>query len=101
MHFSYFDISLEIKIFLVMFDIYANEIVLYVRVKWSTNVWNQNNFLFSLCLGIFEPCSYHQFVKFCNFQDFPFFVTILKKIEMVFKPKLTLCLLIKVSLAQA
>ncbi len=77
-----------------MCDIYANGIVLYVRGKWSTKVWNQNNFLFSLCLGIFKPCSSHQFVTFCNIWDFPFFVTISKKIEMLFKPKLTLCVLI-------
>jgi hypothetical protein len=98
MHSSYFDISLEIKILLVMCDIYANGIVLYVRGKWSTKVWNQKKFLFSLleitCLGIFEPRSSHQFVTFCNIRDFPFLVTISKKIEMVFKPELILCLLI-------
>jgi hypothetical protein len=81
MHFSYFDISLEIKILLVMCDIYANGIVFYVGGIWSTKVWNQKNFLFSLCLG-----SSHQFVTFCNIRDFPFLETISKQIEMVFKP---------------
>jgi len=80
MHFSYFDISLEIKILFVMCDIYANGIVLYVGGIWSTKVWNQKNFLFSLleitCLGIFEPSSSHQFVTFCIIRDFSFLVTI-------------------------
>ncbi len=56
MHFSYFDISLEIKILIVMCDIYANGIILYVGGIWSTKEWNQKNFLFSL-LEITNPVS--------------------------------------------